>query len=491
MSNQDIYHHLFKNLSDDKLYSPSALVRHAKSSESWNEYTSLENLEEAYVEKKLADVLRKRMKRSFSTEQIVEFISPVTKRKTTGVLGKRWKEEFGIEAQGPAASTSLNEEALQYLENLQNKVETLLSERDAKQAEDDSTIRIQAPGEGRFLKIFELSDDLTLDSLVASNKIWKAKYESLAHETQELRLSQQRQRPWFSLNGPPKSRILLALCGLVMVFGLGFAAQTTGWNPFDLYREKGAAHALAEVNDSASKRPISDEDVYAKAYFLFELERTHEAETLATSLLSNPSPRIKALANHLLGLISLHRGDKDSAIKLFTKALSSDGLDVNSSGIVSIDLARVTEDLGLVEDTMAIANKDEPGYWKLMTTYARARFDLASTLEEAKSWALLGIDYAQEGQYPKKEAFFRKDLAIVQILLDEPTVQHLKVQEIAIQLQDRRIWFFSLIPEALIAKREENEIRYDWILERLESYSKEDSSDLIKANIKWVKNWSP
>lgn len=488
MGSHNFYADLFKDLPDNALYSPPDLVRFARETPRWEFYLAQGGHSQEYVEKKLVDALRKRMKRAFSEDQIVEFVSSYSRRNSKGVAGKDWKEEFGISSNECSAEASLPKDTTDLFENLEKRIEDFLNTQEEKLKVDDDSLRVKIPKSGKHLKIFEITDDLTMDSLVASNNIWKAKCEELQEENDFLRKNEGKER-WLSGSRAKFAKPLFLVASFLFV--LAIVAGISQPNLFDIHRTEGASAALAAVNQQAQKAPLADADLYAKAYFLYEMERISEAKALSNKLIASPTLKTKALGNHLAGLISWHNGDKKRAKIFFNKALDSDAITGNTRAIIMLHFGKKTKDYVMISESESYAVPSEDGYQSFQVEYARARLGIAGSLEEKKEWAIIGIERAVEGQFLQKEAYFRKDLAILQIALGENTIEHFLAQGIALDLNDRRIWLFSLIPEGMIAKREGDEIRYHWIVETLESELNSNSSALLRANIKSLKSWSP
>ncbi|CAM2066690.1 hypothetical protein SCOR_15025 [Sulfidibacter corallicola] len=344
---------------------------------------------------------------------------------------------------------------------------------------------VQAPKKGRRLQIHDITDPDYAEAapMPEETAFWKRKHDEAREELFKIQVKAEREnRSGFS------RKIAIALVAIFFITTAG-TAEFIRRGVFDVRKNKGtkAALSLAESNKSPSPR-----QEYEQAFLLFFDNRRNEAKSLAWHALKTGNPEVRALCYHLLGMIFWDEGNRELGHKYFYSALDYDGLtDLQRAGIL-ISLGRRLRDQDLLAEAVSMIDEENPGYWKIQAGHARAQVDLSTDAETGYQWALLGAEACRKTGDKRKLAWFLKDISTWEAILSiAPSFSSMEAQQIAVEMQDSRLWHFTLIPEALIAKQNGDDIRYSWIIGTLDAYLARHPNSMLQANTEYVKEWSP
>ncbi|CAM2069287.1 Tetratricopeptide repeat protein [Sulfidibacter corallicola] len=500
MTKPFLYSMVIKSLDDDRLYSAHGIILAARENGTLEQFAQKTAEPEEEAARLLKINLQSRLSKSPLKELKVRFEAEGGRLKT-GLTGRQWKihtlgeealelpgdcpvgdrlqewqEQSGHTRQGIADILTQGDAASKRLVHLQKSHDQLETQRQHLVSELQS---LRHDLESRHCLVPDgMTAVVTKDEVLAR---WLGARNANPAEGADTRR--------FAI---PRLRFSRKLMFAFVVALVVSAATIVEKSSFHIRKEKGAEHALEFLIGLGD---LSEKQQFERAALEMETGNVKVARQMAEELMVSDTPTVAAASLDLLATIHRQSGDIEAAREYLDQALGiyrSDDAFRSRLVLALVHRAHHERSLEPLAEAESLLREDDPEYWYLHAEIVKTRMMLTESYEEAIELALIGIEAAKKNNNSEQLGWFYRELALYEIYLGhEGKLHYLEAQKYASKTKNLNLYYFSLIPQGMLAKRNGDETEYDWIVNTLKKRLKENPDPALQRNLTYLTSWEP
>ena len=478
MTKPFLYSDVLKALDDDRLYSAHGIILASKENGTLRQFAAHLEEHEEEAARLLKINLQSRLSKSPMKEQKVKFEAERGRIKS-GLTGRPWKIHIlGEDAVKPTSTCPVDDQ-WQELRTHAQKTEQGITEvltQEKQIASEMQTIRQRLSTSSCYVPqgmTAVVTRDPEIVQMLQTDQ--KENERAVTPKTPLL-------KPRFS------KKLILAFC----VALVACAATLVEKSSFQIRKEKGSQNALEFL---VGLGKLTEKQQMERAALEKETGNIEEALKIAHDLKTSSIPTVSASALDLLSTIAAERGDQEAAQQYLDEAIAvyrSEDQYRTRLIVALVHLARLQHSPQPLDEAAELLDAEDEEYWYLNAQIARERINFAATLEEEHHLTQVAIAAAKKDHHAIMLGYLYKNLALLELELNMPLSDHyLTAQKYASETKNHRLWLSTLLPKGMTAKRTENTLEYQWVLQTLETHLQTNSNPHLQRSLEYLKSWEP